>query len=161
MYDVQLSFSLINDPAPVGSFWTFWTRPLHTRSPVIVQQSGDFGTPLNRNINNFLAQRHEDTKFFLLFTSHQSPVTFFTFWTFWTSWTLLCRTASIVIHQSPVTSHQSRSLHFGHRLTSFWTPTVQRLHQSRAVLPKPPHEPVSAKLAYLKLCPLPPLRHFG
>ncbi len=34
-------------------------------------------------------------------------------------------------------------------------------YYSRAVLPKPPHEPVSAKLAYLKLRPLPPLRDFG
>ena len=51
--------------------------------------------------------------------------------------------------------------HSGHPLPSFWTVTMQRLHQSRAVLPKPPHEPVSAKLAYLKLRQLPPLRHFG
>jgi hypothetical protein len=43
----------------------------------------------------------------------------------------------------------------------FWTVTVQRLHQSRAVLPKPPHEPVSAKLAYLKLRLLTPLRDSG
>ena len=39
----------------------------------------------------------------------------------------------------------------------FGQPLCRRCHQSRAVLPKPPHEPVSAKLAYLK----PPLRHFG
>ena len=51
--------------------------------------------------------------------------------------------------------------HFGHHASSFWTDLVLGLHQSRAVLSKPPHEPVSAKLAYLKLRPLPPLRHFG
>ena len=44
--------------------------------------------------------------------------------------------------------------HSGHHSSSFWTPPVQMLHQSRAVLPKPPHEPVSAKLAYLKTPPV-------
>ena len=58
----------------------------------------------------------------------------------------------LTIHQSPVT------------FFPFWTSAKLILDtavQSRAVLPKPPHEPVSAKLAYLKLRPLPPLRHFG
>ena len=58
--------------------------------------------------------------------------------------------------------------HGRHYNNTFWTPytlildtDVQRRHQSRAVLPKPPHEPVSAKLAYFKHRPPPTLRHFG
>jgi len=54
------------------------------------------------------------------------------------------------------------------RTSPFWTPAclildtlVQEASQSRAVLPKPPQEPVSAKLACLKLRTLPPLRYFG
>ena len=38
---------------------------------------------------------------------------------------------------------------------------MQEVSQSRAVLPKPPHEPVSAKLAYSKLRLLTPRRDFG
>ena len=58
VYNVQISFSLTNDPAPAGSFWTIWT-------------------PLCRIILNPFS--HEDAKTQSFF--YYSPFTFLTFWT--------------------------------------------------------------------------------
>ena len=76
------------------------------------------------------------------FTSHHSPVT---------------------IYQSPVTIHQSHSFHFGqpalfpHSRETDLTGGVS----TQGGFAKPPHEPVSAKLAYSKLRTLPPPQDFG
>ena len=62
--------------------------------------------------------------------------------------------------RNPFRHFRQPSRHFGHPLRGIRV-RLNTTVQSRAVLPKPPHEPVSAKLAYLKLRPLPPLRDFG
>ena len=65
----------------------------------------------------------------------------------------LCRNQYNHFSHEDTKAQRNPFLHFGQSL-------CRRCHQSRAVLPKPPHEPVSAKLAYLKLRLLTLLRVF-
>ena len=67
------------------------------------------------------ARRH---KGFLLFTSYQSPVTSHIL----SILDILDTRVQNRVHcYSPVTSHQSRSFHFGHHPASFWTPLCRML----------------------------------